>query len=483
MLFSSVTFLFFFFPIALLLLFLLRNRPVGRNALLLLASLVFYFWGEKAYTLLLLGVMAMNYGFGLWLARADGSRKTVLAISVVLNMLPLVFFKYSSFIIDNVNTVIELFGSAPFGVPQMHLPIGISFYTFAMISYVMDVYRDKNTVEKNPVSLGIFFSFFPKMLQGPITRYSNMAKDMYERHVTSEDFIEGARRFVIGLGKKMIISNAIAGTVDRLFDTPANELSAAIAWLAVFTYLMNLYYDFSGYTDMAIGLGRMLGFKLPENFRYPFVATSMRVFWQRWHITLMSWFRDYVYFPIGGSRVDRGRHYFNLIFVFVLTGLWHGSSWGFILWGLMNGILLVVEQLLPKNFFERLWKPVGIAYVNLAFMLQAVFFRSPSIDYAMKLFAAMFGLNDSGAITTTMPTVMTLELGLAIALGLIGYAPVIPAVRDRIAAFVGSREGWPGAVLRVAHGAALVAIAAGILLLSYMAVASESFTPFVYGQF
>ncbi|HOD15366.1 MAG: MBOAT family protein [Spirochaetes bacterium] len=483
MLFSSVTFLFFFFPIALVLFYLLRNRPVGRNVLLLAASLVFYFWGEKAYTLLLLAVMAMNYGFGLWIARSDGNRSRVLALSVILNLVPLVIFKYSSFIIGNVNSLLELFGGAPFGVPQLHLPVGISFYTFAMISYVMDVYRDNGRVEKNPVSLGIFFSFFPKMLQGPIERYSNMAKDMYDRHVTSEDFIEGARRFIIGLGKKMIIANAIGGTVDRLFDTPASEFSAAVGWLAVFTFLMNLYYDFSGYTDMAIGLGRMLGFKLPENFRYPFVANSMRVFWQRWHITLMAWFRDYVYFPLGGSRVDRSRHYFNLLFVWSLTGLWHGASWGFILWGLMNGVLMVIEQLLPKNFFDRLWKPVGIAYVNLAFMLQAVFFRSPSIDYAVKLFAAMFGLNDAGSITTTMPTVMTMELGLAIALGLIGYAPVIPAVRDRIAAFVYSREGVPGTILGVAHGAAMVVIAAVILVLSYMAVASETFTPFVYGQF
>jgi alginate O-acetyltransferase complex protein AlgI len=483
MLYSSVTFLFFFFPIALVLFFLLRNRPVGRNVLLLVASLVFYFWGEKAYTLLLIAVIAMNYGFGRWLARADGNRKAVLAVSIVINLLPLVFFKYSSFIIGNVNSLIWLFGAAPFKVPQLHLPIGISFYTFAMVSYVMDVYRDKNSVETNPLSLGIFFSFFPKMYQGPITRYATMAKDMVERHVTSEDFIYGVRRFIIGLGKKMIIANAIGGTVDRLFDTPANELSAAVGWLAVFTFLMNLYYDFSGYTDMAIGLGRMLGYKLPENFRYPFVARSMRVFWQRWHITLMSWMRDYVYFPLGGSRVARSRHYFNLLFVWTLTGLWHGSSWGFIMWGLMNGILMVIEQLLPKDFFDRLWMPIGVAYVNLAFMLQAVFFRSPSVGYAWKLFAAMFGLNDAAAITTTMSTVMTPELGLGIALGLIGYAPVIPAVRDRIAAFVESRKGAAGAVFGFAHGAVMVLIAAGILLLSYMAVASETFNPFVYGQF
>jgi alginate O-acetyltransferase complex protein AlgI len=483
MLFSSVTFLFFFFPIALVLFYLLRNRPVGRNALLLVASLVFYFWGEKAYTVLLAGIMVMNYGFGRWLAAVDGrKKKTVLFASIVLNLLPLVVFKYSSFLLGNVNSVIELFGGAPFRLPLLHLPLGISFYTFAMISYVMDVYRDRNNVETNPVSLGIFFSFFPKMLQGPIERYSNMAKDMYERRVSSEDFIYGVRRFIIGLGKKMIIANAIGGTVDRLFDTPANEFSAAVGWLSVFLFLMNLYYDFSGYTDMAIGVGRMLGFTLPENFRYPFTASSMRIFWQRWHITLMNWMRDYVYFPLGGSRASGGRIYFNLIVVWVLTGLWHGSSWGFFCWGLMNGILMIIERS-RKDFFDRLWKPVGIAYVNLAFMLQAVFFRSPTLDYAWKLFAAMFGLNDAAAVTTTMPTVMTMELGLAIALGLIGYAPVIPAVRDRINAFIDKREGAAGAVLGFAHGAAMVLIAAGILLLSYMAVASETFTPFVYGQF
>jgi alginate O-acetyltransferase complex protein AlgI len=483
MLFSSVTFLFFFLPVTLALYFFLRNRPVARNVFLLVMSLIFYYLGDKTYTILLLIMMAMNYGFGLWLARAEKRRKALLAFSVFCNLLPLVFFKYTNFIITNINVLVEVFGGAPVKISQIHFPIGISFFTFAMLSYVIDVYRDKTNAEENPVSLGFFFAMFPKMLQGPIERYANMAGDMVERRVSTEDFSYGVRRFIIGLGKKMIIANAITGTVDRLFATPANELSAGVAWLSVFTYLMALYYDFSGYTDMAIGLGRMFGFKLPENFRYPFVATSMRVFWQRWHITLMSWFRDYAYFPLGGSRVNQARHYFNLIFVFVLTGLWHGSSWGFILWGLMNGVLLVLEQLLPRNFFDRLWRPIGIAYVNLAFMLQAVFFRSPTIDHAIKLFAAMFGFNDAASISTTMPLVMNTELGLAIAIGLIGYAPVIPAVRDRIAALVQKQQGAAGSALRFAHGAVIALIFTGVIILSYMAIASETFTPFVYGQF
>ncbi|MBN2158456.1 MAG: MBOAT family protein [Spirochaetes bacterium] len=483
MLFSSVTFLFFFLPITLVLFFLLRNRPVGRNVFLLAASVVFYYWSEQAYTLLLVVVLVMNYYFGRLLARAGDRRKLLLIVSILLNLIPLGFFKYSGFIVGNVNELIGLFGATPFKVPQIHLPVGISFFTFAMISYVMDVYRDRTAVETNPLSLAVFLTMFPKLLQGPIERYSHMARDIYERCITSEDFINGVRRFIIGLGKKMIIANAIGGTVNRLFDTPANELSAAVAWLSVFTYLMNLYYDFSGYTDMAIGLGQMLGFKLRENFRYPFVSTSMSDFWRRWHITLMYWFREYVYFPLGGSRVSRSRHYFNLVFVFILTGFWHGSSWGFILWGLMNGVLLVIEQMLPKGFFDRLWRPIGIAYVNLAFMLQAVFFRSDTLGYAMKLFAAMFGLNEAATITTTMPSVMTFELGLAIALGLVGYGPVIPAVRDRIASFVESRQGAAGSVLRFVHGAAVVLIFACVILLSYMAVASETFNPFVYGQF
>jgi alginate O-acetyltransferase complex protein AlgI len=483
MLFSSVTFLFFFLPITLVLCFFLRNRPVARNVFLLVMSLIFYYLGDKAYTILLLVMMAMNYGFGLWIARAGKGRKALLAFSIICNLSPLVFFKYSNFIITNINFIIELAGGSTIKIQQIHFPIGISFYTFAMLSYVIDVYRDKTKVEANPISLSFFFAMFPKMLQGPIERYANMAKDMVNRHVSTEDFSYGVRRFIIGLGKKMIIANAITGTVDRLFATPANELSAGVAWLSVFTYLMSLYYDFSGYTDMAIGLGRMFGFNLPENFRYPFVATSMRVFWQRWHITLMSWFRDYAYFPMGGSRVNQARHYFNLIFVFVLTGLWHGSSWGFILWGLMNGVLLVIEQLLPRNFFDRLWRPIGIAYVNLAFMLQAVFFRSPTIDYAMKLFAAMFGFNDAAAISTTMSLVMNTELGLAIALGLMGSAPIIPAIRDRVAAFVETREGAAGSLLRFAHGTVIALIFAGLIVLSYMAIASETFTPFVYGQF
>ncbi len=483
MLFNSVTFLFFFLPITLLIFFFLRNRPAARNVFLLVMSLVFYYAGEKAYTLLLLAVFFMNYGFGIWISRAGERRKAVLAVSIVFNMLPLVVFKYTNFILANINELIELFGGTALPVPKIHLPIGISFFTFAMISYVMDVYRGNAPAAKSPVPLALFLTLWPKMLQGPITRYATVARDMVERRVTTEDFIYGVRRFVIGLGKKMIIANAISGTVERLFATPASELSAAVAWLAVFTYLMHLYYDFSGYTDMAIGLGRMIGFKLPENFRYPFVSTSMRVFWQRWHITLMSWFRDYVYFPLGGSRVNRARHYANLVFVFVLTGLWHGSSWGFILWGLMNGLLLVLERFLPEDFFDRLWRPVGIAYVNLAFMLQAVFFRSSTIDYAFKLFAAMFGFNDAGAITTTMSLVMNSELGFGIALGLAGYAPIIPAMRDRLAAFVEKQEGAAGTMARAAHGAVMALIFIGIIILSYMAVASETFTPFVYGQF
>jgi len=483
MLFNSVTFLFFFLPITLLIFFFLRNRPAARNVFLLVMSLVFYYAGEKAYTLLLLAVFFMNYGFGIWISRAGERRKAVLAVSIVFNMLPLVVFKYTNFILANINELIELFGGTALPVPKIHLPIGISFFTFAMISYVMDVYRGNAPAAKSPVPLALFLTLWPKMLQGPITRYATVARDMVERRVTTEDFIYGIRRFVIGLGKKMIIANAISGTVERLFATPASELSAAVAWLAVFTYLMHLYYDFSGYTDMAIGLGRMIGFKLPENFRYPFVSTSMRVFWQRWHITLMSWFRDYVYFPLGGSRVNRARHYANLVFVFVLTGLWHGSSWGFILWGLMNGLLLVLERFLPEDFFDRLWRPVGIAYVNLAFMLQAVFFRSSTIDYAFKLFAAMFGFNDAGAITTTMSLVMNSELGFGIALGLAGYAPIIPAMRDRLAAFVEKQEGAAGTMARAAHGAVMALIFIGIIILSYMAVASETFTPFVYGQF
>ncbi len=483
MLFNSVTFLFFFLPITLLIFFFLRNRPAARNVFLLVMSLVFYYAGEKAYTLLLLAVFFMNYGFGIWISRAGERRKAVLAVSIVFNMLPLVVFKYTNFILANINELIELFGGTALPVPKIHLPIGISFFTFAMISYVMDVYRGNAPAVKSPVPLALFLTLWPKMLQGPITRYATVARDMVERRVTTEDFIYGVRRFVIGLGKKMIIANAISGTVERLFATPASELSAAVAWLAVFTYLMHLYYDFSGYTDMAIGLGRMIGFKLPENFRYPFVSTSMRVFWQRWHITLMSWFRDYVYFPLGGSRVNRARHYANLVFVFVLTGLWHGSSWGFILWGLMNGLLLVLERFLPEDFFDRLWRPVGIAYVNLAFMLQAVFFRSSTIDYAFKLFAAMFGFNDAGAITTTMSLVMNSELGFGIALGLAGYAPIIPAMRDRLAAFVEKQEGAAGTMARAAHGAVMALIFIGIIILSYMAVASETFTPFVYGQF
>ncbi|TFH42981.1 MAG: MBOAT family protein, partial [Chrysiogenales bacterium] len=421
--------------------------------------------------------------FGIWIDRAGEGRSRVLIISIVCNLLPLVFFKYTGFIVGNINALIGIFGAGPFVVPRIHLPIGISFFTFSMLSYVIDLHQGKTAVERNPLSFAVFFAMFPKMLQGPIERYTTIAQQLVDRRVGLDDLAVGVRRFITGLGKKILIANVAGAAADKIFAIPAGDLPAGMAWFGILCYTMQIYFDFAGYTDMAIGIGRMFGFRLMENFNYPYAVRSFRVFWQRWHISLASWFMDYVYIPLGGSRVSRLRSYFNLLTVFFLTGLWHGSAWTFVVWGTLNGVFLVFERM-SNRWIERIWKPMGHAIFIVMFFIQLSFFRSESIGYAFRFIAAMFGFSGAGSAQHGLLQYLSNnELMIALFIAIIGSMPTVPVAKAWIEGFITEREGTARSALGIAYSAAQVLIMAGVLVLSCMAMASDTYSPFIYFQF
>ena len=341
MLFSSTIFLFLFLPIVLGLTYVVPRRV--RNVLLLAASLFFYAWGETFFVGVMIASILANYVFGLLIGKYRGGRaaKVSLVLAIVVNIGLLFAYKYTNFFVANLNRLLASLDLDPLGwdphVNPIHLPIGISFFTFQALSYVIDVYRNNANVQRKPLDLGLFISLFPQLIAGPIVRYQHIEKQLTERRITLDGVSHGIRRFVIGLGKKVLVANTIAVPVDLIYDLPAGQLTPALAWLAAIGYVIQIYFDFSGYSDMAIGLGRMLGFHFPENFLFPYTAKSVREFWNRWHVSLSTWFRDYVYIPMGGSRCHPIRMYINLVSIFLLCGFWHGANWTFIFWGAYQG--------------------------------------------------------------------------------------------------------------------------------------------------
>ena len=345
MVFSSTIFLFFFLPLTLLAYFVVGPR--GRNLILLAASLLFYAWGETVYLLVMLFSIAANYLFGLLIdrARERGSRGgTAFALAVATNLGLLGFFKYANFFVDNLNQVLPVLGLAPMDIGRVHLPIGISFFTFQALSYIIDLYRNETAVQRSLLNFALYKALFPQLIAGPIVRYRDVAREIEQRTVSLDDFASGVQRFIIGLGKKVLIANVMGRAADTIFATPAETLPATLAWTGSIAFMLQIYFDFSGYSDMAIGLGRMFGFHFLENFNYPYIARSVREFWRRWHISLSTWFRDYLYIPLGGNRHGPVRTGANLLLVFLLCGLWHGASWTFLIWGVYHGIFLVLER-------------------------------------------------------------------------------------------------------------------------------------------
>ena len=480
MLFTAPSFLFVFLPLVLAL-HLLPGR-VWRNGLLLAASVVFYASGAGAFTSLILASIVGNYLAALAVDRARGrpAGRWVLAVAVGVNLLVLAVCKYTGFLGANLNAALAMAGLPAVPVPDITLPIGISFFTFHAISYVVDVARGDAEAQKGPVEAALYLLFFPQLIAGPIIRYRDIAAQLRTRVVGVPDVAIGARRFVTGLAKKMLVANTVAGPADRIFALPAADLTTGLAWLGVVCYTLQIYFDFSGYSDMAIGLGRLFGFRFPENFRYPYAATSVQDFWRRWHLSLSAWFRDYLYVPLGGNRVRPARVYANLVTVFALCGLWHGASWTFVVWGLFHGAFLVAERAMAPRLpqVSPLARACGRAYALLAVMVGWVFFRADTLAHAGQVLAAMAGVADAPTPTWDAAWFLTPEVRLAMAAGVIGATPVVPALVARLGAGGGDTP-----VVGAGASAAVVVAVATLLAASLLLSAAGTYSPFIYFRF
>lgn len=387
--FSSSLFLFSFLPTVLVLYYLIPKK--GKNALLLISSILFYTWGEPRAIILMLASTIIDFSCGLLIEK--GKRKTGLLISLVTNLSFLAFFKYFNFAFENFQVLVEFIGindASSMSVPQIALPIGISFYTFQTMSYTIDVYFGRVKANPNFINFATYVTMFPQLIAGPIVRYIDVSKQLINRSTSPNNFLTGTERFVIGLAKKVLIANTFGEISDAIFFEDSSIIGTPIAWLGIMSYAFQIYFDFSGYSDMAIGLGKMFGFDFLENFNYPYISTSITGFWRRWHISLSSWFRDYLYIPLGGNRGSSSRTYINLFIVFFITGLWHGSSWNFILWGLFHGTFILIERIWIADRLASIWKPFQHIYCLLVVLVGWVFFRAETLPQAITYLSQMF---------------------------------------------------------------------------------------------
>lgn len=389
MVFSSTIFLCVYLPLVLLGYYICPKK--GRNLFLLIVSLVFYAWGEPKYVFLMIFSILVNYIFGRLMDKNRGRQKRMkllLVLSVVIDLGLLSVFKYTDFIITNVNAI---FG-ASFDLLNIALPIGISFYTFQAMSYTIDVYRNDVRVQKNLIDFGMYITMFPQLIAGPIVRYADVQDQLAERSVTTADFSEGVMRFVVGLGKKVLLANQMGAVWSEIYAL-GGDVSALMAWTGAIAYTFQIYFDFSGYSDMAIGLGRMFGFKFPENFRYPYQSVSITDFWRRWHITLSTWFKEYLYIPLGGNRCGLARQALNLLIVWSLTGFWHGAGWNFVMWGLYYFVILFIEKLFLLKALDKLPKLFRHVYALLLIVIGWVIFASDDVSVLLPYLGSMFGAN------------------------------------------------------------------------------------------
>lgn len=389
MVFSSTIFLCVYLPLVLLGYYICPKK--GKNLFLLIVSLIFYAWGEPKYVFLMIFSILVNYVFGLLMDKHRENKKRLklmLVISVIIDLGLLSVFKYTDFIITNINSV---FG-AGFDLLNIALPIGISFYTFQAMSYTIDVYRDDVRVQRNLIDFGMYITMFPQLIAGPIVRYTDVQDQLAERNVTTADFSEGIMRFVVGLGKKVLLANQMGAVWTQIYAL-GGDISALMAWTGAAAYTFQIYFDFSGYSDMAIGLGRMFGFKFPENFRYPYESVSITDFWRRWHITLSTWFKEYLYIPLGGNRRGLARQVLNLLIVWTLTGFWHGAGWNFVMWGLYYFAILFIEKLFLLKALDKLPRLFRHAYALLLIVIGWVIFASDDVSVMLPYLGSMFGAN------------------------------------------------------------------------------------------
>lgn len=482
MLFSSPIFLFLFLPVVLLAYYLTPRR--AQNFLLFVASLAFFAWGGVSYSLLILFSIGFNYLFGKKIAKhlGVGKAKTYLLMGVSINLIFLGIFKYADFIIGNINLFSDILLFKPLGEPGLILPIGISFYTFQAISYLVDVYRREAAVQQNPFNLGLYIVLFPQLIAGPIVRYHDIAQQIISRVYSIPGFVYGVKRFVLGLGKKVLLANNMGIIADIAFDTPAHELNTGLAWIGLIAYSLQIYLDFSGYSDMAIGLGRMFGFSFLENFNYPYISRSIRDFWRRWHISLSSWFRDYLYIPLGGNRATTWRTYTNLLIVFFVTGLWHGASWSFVIWGFIHGVFLIIERISHDQFPNSLWRPLQHVYTLIVVMMAWVFFRADNLGDAFAYYQALFGLESVAIDLVIFNRILANDFILYFALSILSASGALVWAGkhyDSFAAQIRHKQLFVSEFLIVLKHLGI----ATVLIMCAVYLITNTYNPFIYYRF
>jgi len=467
--FSSPTFLYYFLPITLILYFLTpmpKGSPRFRNLTLLLVSLVFYAWGEPKYVFLMVGQCAAAWVFSLLINKYRGQKiaTVFMLISIAVSLSGLLYFKYANFFVNNINNIT----GAEIPLVKLLMPIGVSFYTFQFISYTVDLYKGKIEVQRNVLDFSTYVALFPQLIAGPIVRYSDVANDLVKREQSVARFAMGARRFILGLGKKMLLAN-LFGELVEIYKSSGNQ-SVLFVWIYLVAYTLQIYFDFSGYSDMAIGLGHIFGFKLPENFNYPYIADSITNFWRRWHMSLSSWFRDYIYIPLGGNRVKALRHVINILIVWMLTGFWHGADWNFILWGAYFGIVMLVEKFFLAKVLGKSPKVVRHVYVMLVLFVSWTFFDSVGFSTAFVLIGRMFGFGASGFAGGEALYYLR-SYAVPFVVGIIGVTPLVRLVGERVLA-------------KRFAGAFLEPVVLGlILIVTTASMVDGSFNPFIYFRF
>ena len=472
MVFSSPLFLFFFLPVTLFMVFAVRKE--WRNIVLLVLSLLFYAWGEAELVFLMLASISFNYLFGIAIEDSKHS-KFYLILAIIFNLGLLVLFKYLGFIFESLNSLLEFIGvSGPFNNNlNIRLPIGISFFTFQGLSYIIDVYRKDNPAQRSPINLALYISLFPQLIAGPIVRYGDIVKELAHRVITREGFSSGVYRFIYGLGKKVLIANTMAKVADDIFAQSPAGLGADIAWLGIIAYSLQIFFDFSGYSDMAIGLGRRFGFNFVENFNFPYVSKSIQEFWRRWHISLSSWFRDYLYIPLGGSRKGNARTYINLAIVFFATGLWHGASWSFVVWGFFHGFFIILERAFLSKLLSKVKYVIPNLYVLMVVVTGWVFFRADTLSLALDYIGSMYSFSE-GYHSVYLHYYLTNEFIIALLFGLVISATYFDTFTIKL--FNNPK------VESVMYSFKLLASFA-VLILCFIYLASGTYNPFIYFRF
>ncbi len=467
MLFSSSVFIFIFLPLVLFLYYISGKKI--RNYILLLASLIFYAWGGVNYLKILMVSILINYIFGLLIDKTvDRShlRKFILILGIILNLALLFYYKYYDFFIENINNILNM----NLELKRIVLPIGISFFTFQGMSYIIDIYRNDGKVNKNIFSVALYISFFPQLVAGPIIKYKIIDEQIRVRKESIDYFSYGINRFVIGLGKKIIISDMLGAISNNIFLLAnSSGIDMITAWIGAICYTLQIYFDFSGYSDMAIGLGHLFGFKFPENFNYPYISRSITEFWRRWHISLSTWFKEYLYIPLGGNR--RGNVYFNLFVVFLVTGLWHGASWNFVIWGLWHGMFMIIERVIRnENWYKKIPSFIKIFITLFIVIIGWVLFKATTLEEGLKYLSIMFGLSNFSNITFEYTYFISRKFIVLIIIGIMASTPIFKKIFNR----------YRGIKVFELIKTILIIL---LFIISIIFMVNSTYSPFIYFQF